>query len=68
MSKDVKTKTLVERARDFMARPDYPQALRKNAAIAYHPDALPPPLKKSGEEIMKRINAHCDDLEKDRSK
>lgn len=57
-------KPLAERVKDFMARPDYPQALRKNAAIAYHPDKLPPALKPQGEEVMKRINAHCDDLEK----
>jgi hypothetical protein len=57
-------KTIVERAKEFMQRPDYPQQLRKNAARSYHPDALPPPLKKSGEEIMKRINVVCDDLEK----
>lgn len=64
MSDEVKAKTIAERAKDFMARPDYPQQLRKNVAKSYHPDALPTPLKKSGEEIMKRINAVCDDLEK----
>lgn len=56
-------KSLEQRVKEFMSRPDYPQQLRRNAARAYHPDNFTDPtLKKSGEEIMKRINSLCDRL------
>ena len=64
MNNNEPKKSIHERVQEFIARPDYPQALRRNAAIAYHPDKAVGKLeKKIYHEIMVHINNTCDKLE-----
>jgi len=55
--------TLHERVQKFINSDDYPDNLRRNASIAYHPDVLPDNLKQQGGDILGRINNVCDEIE-----
>ena len=52
---------------EFINSPDYPETLRRNVTVEYHPDKFTnPEIKKEAEELIYITNQVCDEIIKSR--